>query len=284
MTRDRPASGGIDSTLEGEFPSELGSGSGGRASPLQVDNRVSVPYGGEIDARNYAYSQQAYDSVNFNYITGGGPVMRIYNKPLYDAGIASVSLNGIYANTETTAFYNNYPFWFSRVDTRLETNINTTGTTLTTTFTAAFNNYDYTRPALFGFSIDASAAGTTIPPGSIQMQGSVRSISPGYFTGITTYQDISPLMSVENARDITTGETMSMSFVAPPAPAFAWEYKNPQQGIRRVPFLPNTDTELTFDLTINIGSFGQTNASVRMDFNMLHNFTRAQNLDVVKEF
>lgn len=239
MTRDRPASGGTDSTLEGEFPSDLGGGTA-RGSPLkttQLSSELSVNQPGSYQAGTFPGKYIKQDPVN---------ILAINNYPI------DGSLSGIYYFSSDGG---NLPDPFFGTTSTLFT----TGLTVNGTSTVDLGSVSVTGYKPGGFTVFMSFAPTTgslSPPAFPEIRPQIKNLSATFFD---TYRNQDQAGMYGLFTTITSASPASLSAQFPPIPNYVYTYKavdavqNVGQPVNAVrPFIPNTDTTFGMDLYINM--------------------------------
>lgn len=236
MTRDRPAAGGGDSTLDGEFPSDLGGEGEGKREPKSISRLADFHGDPTNQAGNFQYNFRDI-GISADYQYPGTNVLAIRNTPI------GGSLSGIYTFQSTFGLFNT-------AYNTLSTSIYITNTNVASINSTSLGTVNVTAGKAAGWKGYVSATmNTTIRDLSLNM--SVNNLSPDFFN---TYIGSGGAVSVNSLDELSKTNINAGANLAP-YPRYQYRYLKGQGGdlsnnsLLPIPFIPNSST--SFSLYIN---------------------------------
>lgn len=223
MTRERPAAGGTDTAVGGEFPGDLGKA---RAEPT----KVSTPYKGELNESGFPRKGPSNEYTPLD--VSPSPILMINDYPV------GGSLSGI------------YQFSTPNVLSLASPSINLTGTVASGGTGTANTTISFTGTYFMGFmaSPTISPTGTnTLSPSGLTWAASVSGLTAGNV--FPTYTGLA--MSMNNVESVTSGQSFSPAPHQNPAPAYPLEHLRGAQLVAKRAVIPKGSTTFTANLTIN---------------------------------
>lgn len=246
MTRDRPASGGQDSTLDGEFPGDFGGGAS-RVEP----QKIAEPFGQRLNSSGFQVPDQDYNQYTIGYVAPS-PILRINDSPI------GGTLSGVYQF--------NTPYMLNYTNTRAEINNETytSATTISLTNTATLSDQ---HPGMIGIQLDIEPTGTGTIYENFTLQWSLNGLSATHFsTYALPYGKIYPSASIES------GQGFHQLLHDRVQPAYSLNFIRSNLNTANFGVVPNSNTTLTLSATFNADSVG-TSIDVRRFWAVIYGLT-----------